>query len=145
VTKRKERDFSHLPPEGVPRVDVVLARARLPDVTEALASIREGSLRKTDEAVRGYRWLFRNGFTWEEGDFAVPRLTKDGERLVEALATYAGFVKGDRVTFRYQGEEVTGPVVLLKADVLTVDVRGSHSNEDVGWVDVQPGNVRRAS
>ena len=46
--------------------------------------------------------------------------------------------KGDTVEVSYKGETVQGKVVRVKKDgVVTVDVSGNHSDEDVGWIDVK--------
>lgn len=52
--------------------------------------------------------------------------------------------KGDLVEVSYRGEVVVGKVVRVKKKdgLVTVDLTGKHSNEDVGWIDILPGGCR---
>lgn len=54
--------------------------------------------------------------------------------------------KSDLVEVSYRGETVVGKVVRVKKDgLVTVDLTGKHTNEDVGWIDILPGRCRLVS
>lgn len=96
-----------------------------------------------------------NGRAWMPGPYPQPEIALENGRLVSAarqrqidrlaapIKPLGEAVKGDHVQFTYRGELVHGVVVRVKKDgTRTVDVSGSHSDEDLSWVDVGPPATR---